>query len=30
MLDKVLPHLGATIEAREKKAIFLGRIVHQV
>ena len=31
MLDKeLLPHLGATIEAREKKAIFLGRIVRQV
>ena len=31
MLDKeLLPHLGATSEAREKKAIFLGRIVRQV
>ncbi len=31
MLDKeLLPHLGATTEAREKKAIFLGRIVRQV
>ena len=31
MLDKeLLPHLGATSDAREKKAIFLGRIVRQV
>ena len=31
MLDKeLLPHLGSLPEAREKKAIFLGRIVRQV
>merc|ERR1712091_618075 len=31
LLDKeLLPHLGATSDAREKKAIFLGRIVRQV